>query len=136
MMTPSETRRIRAVTAGDIAWAVSARTGIPTGRLTTGEKQRLLNLEKNLAGQVVGQEEAVKAVSEALRRGGSGIRDQNRPVASLMFTGPTGVGKTELCRAVAEEMFGSRDAMIRLDMTEYMEKQSVSRLIGDRKSVV
>ena len=130
MMTPTETRRVRAVTAGDIAWAVSARTGIPAGRLTTGEKQRLLNLEKNLAGQVVGQEEAVKAVADALRRGGSGIRDQNRPVASLMFTGPTGVGKTELCRAVAEEMFGSRDAMIRLDMTEYMEKQSVSRLIG------
>ena len=130
MMTPTETRRIRAVTAGDIAWAVSARTGIPTGRLTTGEKQRLLNLEKNLAKQVVGQGEAVAAVSEALRRGASGLRDQNRPVASLMFTGPTGVGKTELCRCVAEEMFGSREAMIRLDMTEYMEKQSVSRLIG------
>lgn len=130
MMTPAETRRIRAVTAGDIAWAVSARTGIPTGRLTTGEKQRLLNLEKNLAKQVVGQQEAVAAVSEALRRGASGLRDQNRPVASLMFTGPTGVGKTELCRCVAEEMFGSREAMIRLDMTEYMEKQSVSRLIG------
>ena len=130
MMMPTETRRIRAVTAGDIAWAVSARTGIPTGRLTTGEKQRLLNLEKNLAKQVVGQGEAVAAVSEALRRGASGLRDQNRPVASLMFTGPTGVGKTELCRCVAEEMFGSREAMIRLDMTEYMEKQSVSRLIG------
>ena len=130
MMTPPETRCIRAVTAGDIAWAVSARTGIPTGRLTTGEKQRLLNLEKNLAKQVVGQPEAVAAVSEALRRGASGLRDQNRPVASLMFTGPTGVGKTELCRCVAEEMFGSREAMIRLDMTEYMEKQSVSRLIG------
>ena len=130
MMTPPETRCIRAVTAGDIAWAVSARTGIPTGRLTTGEKQRLLNLEKNLAKQVVGQGEAVAAVSEALRRGASGLRDQNRPVASLMFTGPTGVGKTELCRCVAEEMFGSREAMIRLDMTEYMEKQSVSRLIG------
>ena len=130
MMVPGEARRIRAVTAGDIAWAVSARTGIPTGRLTTGEKQRLLNLEKNLAKQVVGQPEAVAAVSEALRRGASGLRDQNRPVASLMFTGPTGVGKTELCRCVAEEMFGSREAMIRLDMTEYMEKQSVSRLIG------
>ena len=130
MMVPGEARRIRAVTAGDIAWAVSARTGIPTGRLTTGEKQRLLNLEKNLTKQVVGQPEAVAAVSEALRRGASGLRDQNRPVASLMFTGPTGVGKTELCRCVAEEMFGSREAMIRLDMTEYMEKQSVSRLIG------
>ena len=130
MMAPPENRRTRSVTAGDIAWAVSARTGIPTGRLTTGEKQRLLNLEKNLAEQVVGQRTAVEAVADALRRGASGIRDENRPVASLMFTGPTGVGKTELCRCVAEEMFGSREAMIRLDMTEYMEKQSVSRLIG------
>ena len=130
MMMPTDSRRSRSVTAGDIAWAVSARTGIPTGRLTTGEKQRLLNLEKNLSEQVVGQQAAVSAVAEALRRGASGIRDANRPVASLMFTGPTGVGKTELCRCVAEEMFGSREAMIRLDMTEYMEKQSVSRLIG------
>ena len=130
MAAPAEMRRTRAVTAEDIAWAVSARTGIPTGRLTTGEKKRLLELEQNLSHQVVGQKDAVAAVAEALRRGASGIRDQNRPVASLLFTGPTGVGKTELCRAVAEEMFGSRDAMIRLDMTEYMEKQSVSRLIG------
>ena len=130
MMVPTDSRRSRSVTAGDIAWAVSARTGIPVGRLTTGEKQRLLNLEKNLSERVVGQQTAVEAVAEALRRGASGIRDANRPVASLMFTGPTGVGKTELCRCVAEEMFGSRDAMIRLDMTEYMEKQSVSRLIG------
>ena len=130
MMVPADSRRSRSVTAGDIAWAVSARTGIPTGRLTTGEKQRLLNLEKNLSERVVGQQAAVEAVADALRRGASGIRDANRPVASLMFTGPTGVGKTELCRSVAEEMFGSREAMIRLDMTEYMEKQSVSRLIG------
>ena len=130
MMVPAESRRLRQVNAGDIAWAVSARTGIPTGRLTTGEKQRLLNLEKNLSQQVVGQRQAVAAVADALRRGASGLRDGSRPVASLMFTGPTGVGKTELCRCVAEEMFGSREAMIRLDMTEYMEKQSVSRLIG------
>ena len=130
MTAPGESRRTRAVTAGDIAWAVSARTGIPVGRLTAGERQRLLNLEKTLGEQVVGQAEAVSAVAEALRRGASGVRDQNRPTASLLFTGPTGVGKTELCRAVAEEMFGSREAMIRLDMTEYMEKQSVSRLIG------
>ena len=130
MAPAGESRRVRAVTAADIAWAVSARTGIPVGRLTAQERQRLLELEKTLSRRVVGQGEAVTAVAEALRRGASGIRDENRPVASLLFTGPTGVGNTELCRAVAEEMFGSRDAMIRLDMTEYMEKQSVSRLIG------
>ena len=130
MASPGETRRARAVMAEDVAWAVSARTGIPTGRLTAGEKQRLMNLDRVLNQRVVGQQEAVDAVAEALRRGASGIRDQNRPVTCLMFTGPTGVGKTELCRCVAEEMFGSREAMIRLDMTEYMEKQSVSRLIG------
>ena len=129
MMVPAE-RRPRTVTGADVAWAVSARTGIPVGRLTAGERQKLLNLEKTLASRVVGQAEAVSAVAEALRRGSSGIRDQNRPIASLLFTGPTGVGKTELCRCVAEEMFGSRDALLRLDMSEYMEKQSVSRLIG------
>ena len=129
-MLPLEPRRPRMVSAADVAWAVSARTGIPVGRLTAGQKQKLLALEDALSACVVGQKEAVSAVAEALRRGSSGIRDQNRPVASLMFTGPTGVGKTELCRCVAEEMFGSREAMIRLDMTEYMEKQSVSRLIG------
>ena len=126
----SENKRARCVTPGDIAWAVSARTGIPVGRLTSNERERLLNLEGILSSRVVGQQEAVSAVAEAVRRGFCGIRDENRPVASLMFTGPTGVGKTELCRTLAEEMYGSKDAMIRLDMTEYMEKQSVSRLIG------
>ena len=131
MMTRApENRRPRAVTGGDIAWAVSARTGIPVGRLTADQRQRLLKLEEVLAAEVVGQEKAVQAVAEAVRRGFSGVRDENRPVACLMFTGPTGVGKTELCRVLAEEMFGSRDAMIRLDMTEFIEKQSVSRLIG------
>ena len=125
-----EGRRARAVTGGDIAWAVSARTGIPVGRLTANERERLLNLESVLSAAVVGQGQAVKAVAEAVRRGYSGVRDENRPVASLMFTGPTGVGKTELCRVLAEELYGSKEAMIRLDMTEYMEKQSVSRLIG------
>ena len=126
----ADTRRARAVTGADIAWVVSARTGIPVGRLTAGERERLLELEGLLSAQVVGQEKAVSAVAEAVRRGYSGIRDGSRPIASLLFTGPTGVGKTELCRALAEEVYGSRDAMIRLDMTEYMEKQSVSRLIG------
>ena len=127
---PQEGRRSKAVTGTDIAWVVAARTGIPVGRLTAGERERLLGLEELLSSQVIGQEKAVSAVAEAVRRGYSGIRDGNRPIASLMFTGPTGVGKTELCRVLAEEIYGSRDAMIRLDMTEYMEKQSVSRLIG------
>ena len=128
---PSEGgRRSRSVTGADIAWVVSARTGIPVGRLTAGERERLLQLEGVLSSHVVGQEKAVAAVAEAVRRGYSGIRDAGRPIACLLFTGPTGVGKTELCRALAEEVYGSRDAMIRLDMTEFMEKQSVSRLIG------
>jgi len=126
----AEARRSRTVSGLDVAWAVSARTGIPVGKLTAGERERLLNLETLLKNHVMGQEKAVHTVAEAVRRGYSGIRDETRPVACLMFTGPTGVGKTELCRALAEEVYGSTDAMIRLDMTEYMEKQSVSRLIG------
>ncbi len=125
-----EAKRSRSVGAGDIAWAVSARTGIPVGKLTANERERLLELEKILSLRVIGQQEAVRGTAEAIRRGFSGVRDENRPVACLLFTGPTGVGKTELCRALAEELFGSKDAMIRLDMTEYMEKHSVSRLIG------
>ncbi len=125
-----EPRRPRAVTGQDVAWAVSARTGIPVGRLTADERERMLCLESLLSRRVIGQAEAIRAVAEAVRRGVSGIRDENRPIASLLFTGPTGVGKTELCRVLAEEVYGSKDAMIRLDMTEYMEKQSVSRLIG------
>ena len=131
MMTkPGENRRPRTVTASDIAWVISARTGIPVGRLTSGERERLLNLEQLLSRHVMGQPKAVQTVAEAVRRGYSGIRDENRPIACMLFSGPTGVGKTELCRALAEEVYGSRTAMIRLDMTEYMEKQSVSRLIG------
>lgn len=122
--------RSRSVNGSDIAWVVSQRTGIPVGRLTAGERERLLELEGLLSAEVVGQEKAVSAVAEAVRRGYSGIRDAGRPIASLLFTGPTGVGKTELCRALAQEVYGSREAMLRLDMTEYMEKQSVSRLIG------
>ena len=126
----AEGRRSRAVTGADVAAAVSARTGIPAGKLTASERQRLLKLEQRLSTQVVGQKDAVSAVADALRRGYSGIRDENRPIACMMFTGPTGVGKTELCRVLAEEIFGSREAMIRLDMTEYMERHSVSRLVG------
>ena len=123
-------KRPRTVTGADVAWAVSARTGIPVGRLNADQRQRLMELEQILSKAVIGQQKAVHGVAEAVRRGFSDIRDENRPVACLMFTGPTGVGKTELCRALAEELYGSRDAMIRLDMTEYIEKQSVSRLIG------
>ena len=125
-----EGKRGRAVTGVDIAASVSVRTGIPVGRLSSGDRQRLLMLEQRLSEQIVGQKDAVSAVADALRRGYSGIRDENRPIACLMFTGPTGVGKTELCRVLTEEVFGSREAMIRLDMTEYMEKHSVSRLVG------
>ena len=125
-----DSRRSHSITGTEVAQVVSLRTGIPLGRLTAGERERLLELEGLLSSQVVGQPNAVSAVAEAVRRGYSGIRDGSRPIACLLFTGPTGVGKTELCRALSEEVYGSREAMIRLDMTEYMEKQSVSRLIG------
>ncbi len=125
-----EIRRSRQVTGEDIAWAVSQRTGIPVGRLTENQRQRLLALESELGAAVLGQPGAVSAVAEAVRRGFSGLQEEGRPIASLLFTGPTGVGKTELCRMLAESVYGTKDAMIRLDMTEFMEKQSVSRLIG------
>jgi len=126
----ADSRRARTVTASDIAWAVSARTHIPVGRLSANERERLLELENILSRRVVGQENAIREVSRIVQKGMMGLRDENRPVASMLFIGPTGVGKTETCRALAEELFGSSDAMIRLDMTEYMEKQSVARLIG------
>lgn len=126
----AESRRVRCVTGQDIAWAVWARTGIPVGRLTADERTRMLELEAHLNSQVVGQQEAVHTVSGVLQKGLSGLRDGNRPVACMLFSGPTGVGKTELCRAIASELYGNRDAMIRLDMSEYMEKHTVARLIG------
>ena len=127
---PTEGRRARVVTAGDVAWAVSARTGIPVGRLTANERERLLHLEQTLSDQILGQSKAIREAAETVRRGLCGIRDQERPVASILLAGPTGVGKTELCRVLAKELYGSKDAMIRLDMTEFMEKHAVARLIG------
>ncbi len=118
------------VTEFDVAEVVSLWTGIPVQQMEQKESERLLNLEKVLHSRVVGQEDAVSAVSRAMRRARSGLKDPNRPIGSFMFLGPTGVGKTELAKALAESMFGSEDALIRVDMSEYMEKYSTSRLIG------
>lgn len=118
------------VTAEDVAGVVSQWTGIPLNQLEKKESERLLQLEKILHERVVGQDEAVQAVARSIRRARSGLKDPNRPIGSFMFLGPTGVGKTELAKALAEAMFGSEDALIRVDMSEYMEKYSTSRLIG------
>ncbi len=118
------------VTAEDVAQIVSDWVGIPVQQLTQEESERLLKLESVLHERLVGQEKAVSAVSRAIRRGRVGLKDPKRPIGSFIFMGPTGVGKTELCKALAEAMFGDENAMIRLDMSEYMEKHSVSRMIG------
>ncbi len=118
------------VTEQDVATVVSEWTGVPVTQLTKSESDRLVNLEKILHKRVVGQNEAISAVAKAIRRARSGLGDPTRPIGSFMFLGPTGVGKTELAKALAEAMFGDEDAMIRIDMSEYMEKYSTSRLIG------
>lgn len=118
------------VTVEDIASVVSSWTGIPVSKLAQTETQKLLNLEEILHSRVIGQEEAVNAISKAVRRARAGLKDPKRPIGSFIFLGPTGVGKTELGRALAEAMFGDEDAMIRVDMSEYMEKHSTSRLVG------
>jgi ATP-dependent Clp protease ATP-binding subunit ClpB len=118
------------VDADDIAEIVARWTGIPVSRLLEGETEKLIHMEDRLHERVVGQDEAIEAVATALRRSRAGLQDPDRPIGSFLFLGPTGVGKTELARALAEFMFDSQDAMIRIDMSEYMEKHSVSRLVG------
>ena len=118
------------VSEDDIAEVIAGWTGIPAARLTEDEGQRLLHLEDTLHARVIGQDEAVSAVARAIRRGRVGLRDPKRPIGSFIFLGPTGVGKTELCKTLAEALFGDENAMLRFDMSEYMEKHSVARMIG------
>ena len=118
------------VTENDIAKVVGAWTGIPVSRLLEGEREKLVHMEDRLRQRVIGQTEGILAVSNAVRRARSGLQDPNRPIGSFIFLGPTGVGKTELARALAEFLFDSEAAMIRIDMSEYMEKHTVARLIG------
>ena len=126
-----ENRLLRTnVTEEEVAEVVSKWTGIPVSKMLEGEKDKLLRMEESLSKRVVGQEEAVKAVSDAIRRSRAGISDPNRPNGSFLFLGPTGVGKTELCKALADFLFDTQEAMIRIDMSEFMEKHSVARLIG------
>jgi ATP-dependent Clp protease ATP-binding subunit ClpC len=123
-------QRAAEVTPEDIAEIVSRATGIPVSQLTSEERERLLRLEEELHGRIVGQEEAVSAVAEAVRRSRAGLGDPNRPVGSFLFLGPTGVGKTELARALAEALFGDESLMVRFDMSEFQERHTVSRLVG------
>ena len=125
-----KTREVRRVTSEDIARVVSMWTKIPATKLTEKESAKLLRLEKTLHQRVIGQDEAVGAVARAMRRGRVGLQDPNRPIGSFLFLGPTGVGKTELSKALAEAMFGSEEALIRVDMSEYMESHTVSKMIG------
>jgi ATP-dependent Clp protease ATP-binding subunit ClpB len=118
------------VTDQDIAGVVSRWTGVPVDKMLEGEREKLLQMEKVIAGRVVGQDEAVAAVAEAVRRARAGLQDPNRPIGSFLFLGPTGVGKTELTKALAAFLFDDDQALLRIDMSEYMEKHAVSRLIG------
>ncbi len=122
--------RVEIVGEEEVAQIVSSWTGIPVSRMTEGEAERLLHLEETLHSRVIGQDEAVAAVARAVRRARAGIKDPQRPIGSFIFLGPTGVGKTELCKALGEALFGDENSLIRIDMSEYMEKHSVSRMIG------
>ena len=126
----SSSHEVPEVTPEDIATVVSNWTGIPVSQITKEESEKILNLEKILHERIVGQDKAVTSVSKAIRRGRVGLKNPKRPIGSFIFLGPTGVGKTELCKALSEAMFGSEDAIIKLDMSEFMEKHTVSKLIG------
>eukprot|EP00965_Chrysotila_dentata_P143180 4730678-Pleurochrysis_carterae.AAC.1 len=128
--TPTRSAANPVVTEEDIANIVSAWTSIPVNKLTKSESEKLLQMEETLHTRVIGQDEAVVAVSRAIRRARVGLKNPNRPIASLLFSGPTGVGKTELTKALATYFFGSEEAMVRLDMSEFMERHTVSKLIG------
>lgn len=125
-----KTKNITEITEEEIAEVIANWTGIPAKKLTEDENEKLKHLEEELHKRVIGQEEAVTAVSKAIRRGRVGLKDPKRPIGSFMFLGPTGVGKTELSKALAASLFGDENAMIRIDMSEYMEQHSVSKLIG------
>ena len=118
------------VTDEEIAEVISRWTGIPVSKMLEGEREKLLHMEDNIHRRVIGQDEAIKAVADAIRRSRAGLADPNRPNGSFLFLGPTGVGKTELCKALAEFLFDAEEAMVRIDMSEFMEKHSVARLIG------
>merc|ERR1712107_363516 len=129
--TNDEERMLRdEVIADDIAAVVATWTGIPPTKLLEGERDRILRMADHLKERVLGQDEAVEVVTEAVQRSRAGLNDPTKPIASMIFLGPTGVGKTELCKALSEFMFDSEDAIIRIDMSEYMEKHTVSRLLG------
>src|SRR5213079_3224001 len=114
----------------EIAQVVSRWTGVPVSRMLEGEREKLLKMEERLGKRVIGQEDAVRAVADAVRRNRAGLGDPNRPIGSFLFLGPTGVGKTETCKALAEFLFDTEEAMVRIDMSEYGERHAVARLLG------
>ena len=128
--TKASREHVKVLGEKDVAYIVSKWTGIPVMRLEEEETQKLVRMEEELAKRVVSQNEAIQAIAKAIRRARSGLKDPKRPTGSFIFLGPTGVGKTELAKALAEFMFGDEDSIIRIDMSEYMEKYSVSRLLG------
>ena len=126
----SRTNKVVDIEKEDIATIVANWTGIPVSKISESENEKLRNLEEELHRRVIGQDEAVSAVAKAIRRSRVGLKDPNRPIGSFLFLGPTGVGKTELTKSLAESLFGTENSMIRVDMSEFMEQHSVSKLIG------